>query len=373
MGLSCYRGGLGHSTLTYDDHPYKPDVSIRESFDRSNFFNQRSDSHPATNCPNVRGKVMRGAHERTWTLSRVVDIADSLKTIPQPSLSDSGLKAEKGNVQTFIKRNVNFDQTILEPSATNRYELTAIKSKSITPSWMDKTTDSEYATPKICVGSDPHKLQLRDLSPVGWKSSESTSFTPNEITEVIPNKLYLGCQIRALNDDELRLLGITHILSVTNRINPIKGIEHEHFVMSDFGKTELNTVLEKVYPYMESAQRSQNKLYVHCTFGQNRSPTVIISFLMKNKGLTLYEAHKMVKEKRRLIQIHPDYAKMLLKLEKELLGETSLPDDWMEPNGRDSVGIPRYKCEELTEEQQQLFKSSQNVLKNTKFENRSLE
>jgi len=364
MGMGCHRGGLRHSLLAYDDHKYNPSGSIRASLDSSDFSNQRNCSHSATNCPNVREKVMRGAHERTWTLSRVVDTAASLKTNTQPPLSDSGLVAKKGNVQTSIGRNANFEQTFFDPNAlvTNRYGFPTL-SKSRSPSYLDKTSDSEYATPKICVGFDPRKLHLKDLSPVGQKSSESTSFTPNEITEVIPNKLYLGCQLRASNDDELMMLGITHILSVTNSINPIKGIKHKHFVMSDFGKSELNTILDKVYPFMESAQRSQNKLYVHCTFGQNRSPTVIISFLMKNKGLTLYEAHKMLKEKRRLIQIHPNYAKMLLKLEKELLGETSLPDDWMEPNGRDSVGIPRYKCEELTKEQQQLFKSSQKLLK----------
>jgi len=362
MGLGCYRGGVGHSLLAYDR--YEPSVSIRESIDRSDFFNRRNYSDPATKYPNVREKIIRGHHERTWTLSRVVHMADSsMRTKIQPSLSDSGLKARKCNVKTFIGRNLNFEKTSFGPNApvTKGYDSPAFVLKSRSPSWLEKTTDSEYATPKICVGFDPPKLHLRDLSPIDWMSSESKSFMPNEITEVIPGKLYLGCEMRASKDDELLSLGITHILSVTNSIFPIEGIEHEHFVMSDFGKTELNTVVDKVYPFMESAQQSWNKLYVHCTFGQNRSPTIIISYLMKNMGLTLYEAHKMVKEKRPLIHIHPYYAKMLLKLEKELFGETSLPDNWMEPYGRDSIGIPLYQAEELTEEQQQLFKSNQNV------------
>jgi len=360
--MGCYRGGVGHSVLALEE----PSVNIRISFDRSNFFNSRNYSCPARKLSNVREKVIRGPNERTWTLSRVTDVADfSMGTNIRPSLSESGLKDKKANVQTFIGFNLNFDKTMFGPSTpiTGGYNLPTGVQINRSASYSDKATDSEYSTPKICVGFNPTKLQLGDLSPISYMSTDSPSFTPNEITEVIPDKLYLGCQFRALKDDELLSLGITHILSVTNHIYPVKGIEHEHFVMSDFGKTELNTVLDKVYPFMESAQQSQNKLFVHCTLGQNRSPTIVISYLMKKKGLTLYEAHKMLKEKRRLIQINQDYAKMLLKLEKDLFGETSLPDDWMEANGRDSIGIPLYKSEELTVKQQALFKSSQCVLK----------
>jgi len=187
-------------------------------------------------------------------------------------------------------------------------------------------------------------------------SSRSSKFGPYPITEVIPDKLYLGCERRAFNDDELLALGITHVLSVTNHINSIEGIKHEHFVMHDRGKTELNKVLKKVYPFMKQAQKPKKKLFVHCKLGQNRSATVVISFLMKSSGLTLYEAHKMLKEKRPLIQVHRNYAKMLLQLDRELFGEASLPDDWMELDKVDYLsGTVLYKNEELTRDEQELF------------------
>jgi len=308
---------------------------------------------------------MRGSDKRTWTLRRFDDVADSsvTRSFP-PSWSESVLKDKSGNVQKSTALNSNVNKTMFGPRTThvNAWDLPSLVSKCRSSN-LDKRTDTDYATPKVFFGRGSNTLQLRDLSPLGWMSSESTSFAFNEISEVIPNKLYLGCQMRASNDDELLSLGITHILSVTNHINPIKGLQHKHFVMSDFGKTELNTVLDEVYPFMESAQESQNKLFVHCTLGQNRSATIVVAFLMKNKGLTLYEAHRMVKQKRAVVQIHQNYAKMLLKLEKELFDETSLPDAWMEPNGRDSRGIPQYESEELTVEEQQMFKSSQIFLK----------
>jgi len=201
-------------------------------------------------------------------------------------------------------------------------------------------SDSElWTTPRIIFSDDSHKLQLKNVLPLAdivtprsYYSSYSTNVTsatyiPTPITEVIPGKLYLGSEDNAFNEQRLLELGITHILSVTNRINRIHGIEYEHFVMNDMGRTELKTVLERVYPFMELSQKAEKTLFIHCTLGQNRSPTVVISFLMKKKGLTLYEAHKKLKKQRPLIQIHHKYAKMLLRLERELYGETSLPDD----------------------------------------------
>jgi len=192
--------------------------------------------------------------------------------------------------------------------------------------------------------------------------TEISTYTLNPITEVIHGKLYLGSEENAFNEEQLLALGINHVLSVSNSIKIIQGIDHEHFVMNDMGRTALDCVLDRVYPFMERAQQAENKLFVHCTLGQNRSPTVVIAFLMKNKGLTLYEAHKMLRKQRPLVQIHHNYAKMLLRLEKELYNETSLPDDWMEQDGRCfESGLPYFKSEDLTCEEQQSFKASQRL------------
>jgi len=208
--------------------------------------------------------------------------------------------------------------------------------------------------------SDPDQFISSPCSTYCSTILSPSTYTPNQITEVISGKLYLGCEDKAGSERELLSIGITHILSVTSRVNPIKGIEHEHFVMSDMGRTELNYVLEKVYPFMERAQQAKNKLFVHCKLGQNRSPTLVLSFLMKSKRLTLYESHKMLKEMRPVVQIHQSYAKMLLKLEMDLFGETSLPDDWMELDKKNiRNGFPVYKSEQMTVEEQRMFKLSQ--------------
>merc|ERR1719285_530495 len=292
-------------------------------------------------------------------------------------------------IQSFSEAKNKSSETVNERQLEARFEEPAIVSTQQKESWPQQgeydspflglnistqfISDSElWNTPRIIhlENESPKRqsknfLSLADInnSPQSTYSSysmtTSPTYTPHPISEVIPGKLFLGSEENALNEEQLLALGITHILSVTNHINRMKGVEHEHFAMNDMGRTELDTVLDRVYPFMERSQRAEKKLFVHCTLGQNRSPTVVISFLMKNKGLTLYEAHKMVRKQRPLIQIHHIYAKMLLRLEKELYGETSLPDDWMERDGCCRLsGVPCFKSEELTFEEQQSFKTS---------------
>lgn len=235
----------------------------------------------------------------------------------------------------------------------------------------DQLSDSvAYNTPRVVLtNKEIFSIRLCEFSPMpspcSTYVSSSQAYGPHPITEVIPGKLFLGCENHAFNEDKLLALGITHILSLTDRINAIEGIEQEHFVMNDSGRTELKKVMKKVHPFMKRATQRKNKLYVHCKLGQNRSATVVISFLMKIRGLTLYQAHKMLKEMRPLVQVHQNYAKMLLKLDKELFGETSLPDDWMEIDSYDmKSGDVYYKSEKLTLDQQQLFKDKQRLSKN---------
>jgi len=73
---------------------------------------------------------------------------------------------------------------------------------------------------------------------------------------------------------------------------------------------------------------------------------------MRDQKKTLYRAHKYVKERRPMVQIHPAYAKQLLALEKEIFGQNSLPPDGMEQGSFDTTtGDIKFKYEHLNSEQ----------------------
>jgi len=345
MGASCYSSKLqseekGQFEETWDSDR-KSRISFVKNWEYSTKKQKGSCTYSESQC--CVTKVMGQSPSQTWTLSRIFEFSEKHST----------RKKSISLFESYLADEVACNQQSQRKSLFNVYACV------------------EYCN-KTCNIIESHRPSLNQVfeklsfSSVcsTWASScqsFSSKYIPPPITEVIPGKLYLGCELRAFNEDELLNLGITHILSVTNHINPIKGIEREHFVMNDHGRTELNEVLNKVYPFMKRAQQPKKKLFVHCKLGQNRSATVVISFLMKSKGLTLYEAHKMLKERRPLVQVNRNYAKMLLQLDRELFGETSLPDDWMELDRVDINGAIFFKSEHLTFDQQQSFKVNQGL------------
>jgi len=167
------------------------------------------------------------------------------------------------------------------------------------------------------------------LSISAFGSSFLSSMANPPITEVTP-KLFFGSFEDATNELELRSRAITHTISLIGPKHIIAGIEHKHYPMNDWGKTDLEKIIDNLWTFIEQSQRPGNALFVHCMSGQNRSASFVVAILMRLKGWSLQEAFKMVKIKRPLVQINENYAKQLSQMEEELYGYTSVANNWME-------------------------------------------
>jgi len=157
----------------------------------------------------------------------------------------------------------------------------------------------------------------------------SESWTKTSITEVT-SQLYLGSYEDAKNVEELRSRAITHTLTLIGKKHVIAGIKHMQKPMHDWGKTDLQILINNIWTFVVESQRPGNKLFVHCMLGQNRSATIMIVILMKLHGESLEEAFKIIKKKRPIVQINTEYAKQLSKMEQELHGRKSVTNNWME-------------------------------------------
>lgn len=162
-----------------------------------------------------------------------------------------------------------------------------------------------------------------------------TNLTPSAdyrtpVTEVT-SQLFFGSFDDATNEENLKKLGITHIISLIGNKHPVEGMKLKHKPMNDYGRTDLKRVIKTLWSFVVESQKPFNKLFVHCHSGQNRSATVVITILMKLKSgpKNLKEAYRMVKKKRPIVQINEKYARQLSELESELFGVTSMPNDWM--------------------------------------------
>jgi len=180
------------------------------------------------------------------------------------------------------------------------------------------------------------------------------------MTKILPH-LYVGSYENAMNELELKAKKITHILSLIGPSSTIDFVKHEHFPMSDHGKTDVKQVLAWASEFIKEGQEGDNNLLLHCKIGQNRAPTLLIAYLMMNEKKKLYQAHKELKTLRPSVHINVLYAKQLLELEKELFNKNSLPSSWMERGGLDEEsGEITFKYEHMdTAEQKAMFKSDE--------------
>jgi protein-tyrosine phosphatase len=155
-----------------------------------------------------------------------------------------------------------------------------------------------------------------------WMANQSPS-------EILPT-LYLGSKEDSMKDNRLAELKITHILSVTSGSqHVVPGCKLLMVAMADNGNSDLSDVRDRTFGFIEESQQEGNKLLVHCHLGQNRSPTVVIAWLMKTKHWDLHDAYVFVKDKRKIVHPHKLYIEQLREYDKYLNGHYSVLEDYL--------------------------------------------
>lgn len=258
-------------------------------------------------------------------------------------------KKKSGRFQSIELRTESFISNTWNPRLDCSFESNVAKKSSISQKLSITQPDRKKSSVKIS------RKKSRKNTDAIWEAfvgltttSTNSSYVPLAMTEVHPH-LYLGTFDDANNVDELKEKEITHILSLIGPKSTVKGVEHKHVPMNDYGYTDLNRVLKQVFEFMEDGQKDGNNLLVHCQSGQNRSATVVIAFKMMKFRKTLFLSHRELKMLRPIVQINVNYAKQLLELEKELFKVNSLPSNWMERGTFDQTTLEvKYRHENMT-------------------------
>jgi len=158
----------------------------------------------------------------------------------------------------------------------------------------------------------------------------------------ITETLFLGNDHDARDEDALKKAKITHVLSMiarkwTNKPRGLfnwksKGVKRKCAPMRDDGKSDVVKLLgqKRLWKFILKSQQKQNKLLIHCQMGMNRSPTIVMGFLMKYNHITFYKAWRLVKQKRDIVQPHVKYIKQLRAWDMYLHGKYSTPSDFLE-------------------------------------------
>ena len=134
----------------------------------------------------------------------------------------------------------------------------------------------------------------------------------------IIDNIYLGAEYGTKSLATLKSCGITHILSVIKYMNtnPHKEeMEHHNIPINDFPSENISQYFEESYEYIKSVK---GNILIHCQAGVSRSATIVIAFLMKEKGISFETAINLVRTKREIISPNFGFRQQLIKYQQEL-------------------------------------------------------
>lgn len=135
-----------------------------------------------------------------------------------------------------------------------------------------------------------------------------------DCNEIIQGRLWVGGFIRPEDVRILRQMEITTILNLQSdqdlancNISPKKlhhayteaDIEFHRIPTTDFDVQALEANIPKAVEVLERALAPRwTKVYVHCTAGFNRGPTLAAAYLIKIRGISARDAYDFVTSKR---------------------------------------------------------------------------
>ncbi|KAK6737508.1 hypothetical protein RB195_019923 [Necator americanus] len=153
-------------------------------------------------------------------------------------------------------------------------------------------------------------------------SSISLQSAPDGPTQIFPF-MYLGSQQDALDTEQMRKRGITHVVNLSIGCPRASSItSDENFLripVNDSYQEKLSPHFETAWEFLEGVRRSGNVVLIHCLAGISRSPTLAISYVMRYKNMSSEDAYRLVKEKRPSISPNFNFMGQLLEYEQLLI------------------------------------------------------
>lgn len=157
-----------------------------------------------------------------------------------------------------------------------------------------------------------------------WDTSGDSKELPlGDYSIIIDDFLYLS-DIVFVQELFLTQHEITTVCSITAKdtLTPLKSTTLRlSLPISDSSHSPISSHFAAAHEFIEQARKENKKVVVHCEVGMSRSPTIVISYLMKYKNINLREAYNLVKSRRPIIQPNVGFIKQLLAYENELFGK----------------------------------------------------
>ncbi|KAK3104037.1 hypothetical protein FSP39_023875, partial [Pinctada imbricata] len=124
--------------------------------------------------------------------------------------------------------------------------------------------------------------------------------------------------------ERLKKLGITHIVNLSSYDNEFPTTFTYHRIeVEDLPDQEIFSRLEDAVKFVEEGLKG-GKVLVHCNAGQSRAGSIVTAFLVKSRNLSVDDALKFARSKRKQNKVLPNsgFMKQLREYEKKLKNST---------------------------------------------------
>eukprot|EP01006_Ploeotia_vitrea_P047908 TRINITY_DN67176_c10_g7_i1.p2 TRINITY_DN67176_c10_g7~~TRINITY_DN67176_c10_g7_i1.p2 ORF type:complete len:188 (-),score=37.88 TRINITY_DN67176_c10_g7_i1:806-1369(-) len=146
--------------------------------------------------------------------------------------------------------------------------------------------------------------------------------------EVLPGKLWLCAGTDLLGLEFLEEVGITAILNCAGAASPTVALFEsgmvKHYKSLEAQDDEDYDLLANHYDEAEAfldamlVEAEGERVAIHCVAGINRSATLLVAYLMKNRQLDLWEAVERVTSQRHVILLNTGFQRQLVRFAAKL-------------------------------------------------------
>jgi len=148
---------------------------------------------------------------------------------------------------------------------------------------------------------------------------------------IVDSFLYLGSHENAKSKQQLKDLGISHIINMAGELDNEYPNDFKYLSvkLDDTSSSNISEHFERTLQFIEEARAASSKVLVHCAMGISRSSSVVIAYLMHERGWSYEQAHEFVKSMRSCIKPNPGFMEQLVAFERRLI-ESQQPNQLAE-------------------------------------------
>ncbi|KAK9155465.1 hypothetical protein Sjap_002945 [Stephania japonica] len=135
-------------------------------------------------------------------------------------------------------------------------------------------------------------------------------------SEILPDFLYLGSYDNASRAELLKAQGISRVLNTVPACQNLYKNSFTYHCLQD----ETPLPFDDAIQFLEQCRKDKARVLVHCMSGKNRSPAIVIAYLMKSKVWRLNQSYQWVKEQRPSVDLIPAIYQQLQQYEQQIFG-----------------------------------------------------